>query len=98
MFDKMKALMEAQKKLQEVKRQLEETTFEIASPEGGVRITMNGSQEVREIALSAQIKEWETERLAKILKDTYNKAIKRSQELAAQKMQAVAGSALPGLF
>ena len=51
MFDKMKGLFEMQKKMQEVKKELENTDFDIQSSDGLVKITMNGAQEVKEITI-----------------------------------------------
>lgn len=95
MFDKMKQLMEMQKKMQEMKRELENTTFEVASADGLVKIVMSGAQEVKEVS----IKEGDLEKLSleKAVRDAYNKGIKRSQEVAAQKMKEITGFNLPGL-
>ena len=97
MFDKMKSLFEMQKKMQEVKRELENTNFDIQSSDGSVKITMNGAQEVKEVMIKDNLNETEKARLSNSLKDTFNRGIKRSQEIAAQKMQNVAGLNLPGL-
>ena len=97
MFDKMKQLMEMQKKMQEVKRVLDETSFDIQSSDGVVKITMNGSQEVKDVVIKDNLGESEKTRLAVSLKDTFNRAIKRSQEVAAQKMKDVTGFNIPGL-
>ena len=97
MFDKMKGLFEMQKKMQEVKRILEETNFDIQSSDGAVKITMNGAQEIQEVVIKDNLGESEKARLAASLKDTFNRAIKRSQEVAAQKMKEVTGFNIPGL-
>ncbi len=98
MFDKMKGLLEMQKKMQEVKRTLEETDFDLQSSDGVVKITMNGAQEVKAITVKDNLTQQERARLDAILKDTFNRAIKRSQEIAAQKMREVAGGLnIPGL-
>ena len=97
MFDKMKGLFEMQKKMQEVKRALEDTNFDLQSSDGAVKITMNGSQEIKEIVIKGNLEESEKARLASSLKDTFNRAIKRSQEVAAQKMKEVTGFNIPGL-
>ncbi|PIP19339.1 MAG: nucleoid-associated protein, YbaB/EbfC family [Candidatus Omnitrophica bacterium CG08_land_8_20_14_0_20_41_16] len=96
MFDKMKQLMEMQKKMQEMKRELDNTNFEIASSDGLVKITMNGAQEVKDIIIQAGIQGLEKATLEKALKDAYNRAIKRSHELAAQKMKDITGFNIPG--
>jgi len=98
MFDKMKALMDMQKKMQEMKRELDNTDFQIQSPDGLVKITMNGSQEVKEISIKADLKEIEKASLEKAIKDAYNMAIKRSHDIAAGKMKDITGLNLPGLI
>ncbi|MHB8155032.1 MAG: YbaB/EbfC family nucleoid-associated protein [Candidatus Omnitrophota bacterium] len=97
MFDKMKELFEMQKKMQEVKRELDNINFDIQSSDGAVKITMNGSQEIKEVVIKDNLGESEKARLGNSLKDTFNRAIKRSQEVAAQKMKEVTGFNIPGL-
>ena len=97
MFDKMKQLMEMQKKMQEMKRQLENTVFEVDSSNGMVKIAMNGSQEIKEVRIQANLKEIESSVLEDSVKDAVSKAIKRSQAVAAEKMKDVTGLSLPGL-
>ncbi|MFA5200404.1 MAG: YbaB/EbfC family nucleoid-associated protein [Candidatus Omnitrophota bacterium] len=97
MLDKMKALFEMQKKMQEVKRRLDSATFDIQSPDGAVKITMNGAQEVKDIAIKDNLDESERAHLADSIKDAFNRAIKRSQDIAAQKMKEVTGLNIPGL-
>lgn len=97
MFDKMKQLMEMQKKMQEMKRELDNTEFEILSSDNLVKITMNGSQEVKEVVLQVEPKDTDKRKLEQALKDAYNRAIKRSHDLAGRKMKDIAGFNLPGL-
>lgn len=97
MFDKMKRLMEMQKKMQDAKRELDHTNFEISSPDGLIKIVMNGSQEVKDVFLRDGFEGIDKIHLEKAVKDTYNRAIKRSQELAAEKMKNIAGFDIPGL-
>jgi len=97
MFDKMKGLFEMQKKMQEVKRVLEDTNFDIQSSDGLVKITMNGAQEVKAITVKDNLSDQEKAHLDGALKDTFNRSIKRSQEIAAQKMREVSGLNIPGL-
>ena len=97
MFDKMKALIEMQKKMQELKRELENTDFEITSFDNPLKIKMNGAQEVKEVNFLGDLSAMEKTNLEKTIKDTYNRAIKRSQDLAAEKMKGVTGLNLPGL-
>jgi len=97
MFDKMKQLMEMQKKMQEVKRELESATFDSLSVDGLIKITMNGAQEVKEVSIQTDLKTADKSVFEKAVKDAYNRAIKRSHDLAAEKMRNVTGLNLPGL-
>lgn len=97
MFDKMKQLMEMQEKMQEMKRQLDSISFEVTSVDGLVSVTMSGSQEVIKFVIHKELAGVAKADLEKITKDVYNKAVKRSQEIAATKMKEIAGLNLPGL-
>ena len=98
MFDKMKALMDMQRKMGEIKRELENTDFEISSFDGLIKITMNGSQEVKDVVVLKDLKETDKSGLEKAIKDAYNRAIKHSHDIAAQKMKDVTGLNLPGMI
>ncbi len=97
MFDKMKALMDMQKKMQEMKKQLENTTFDVQSSNGLIKITMNGAQEITDIKVAGDLAAIEAKALEQAMKDAFTKAIKQSQVVAAEKMKSVAGLNLPGL-
>ena len=97
MFNKMKGLMEMQKKMREVKRELENANFDIESSDKLVKITMNAAQEVKEVFISEDLEKLGKMHLESSLKDTFNRGIKRAQEIAAQKMKDVVGLDLPGL-
>jgi nucleoid-associated protein EbfC len=97
MFDKMKALMDMQKKMQEMKKQLENTTFDVQSSNGLIKITMNGAQEITDIKVVGDLAAIEAKALEQAMKDAFTKAIKQSQVVAAEKMKSVAGLNLPGL-
>lgn len=97
MFDKMKALMDMQKKMQEIKKQLETTVFDVESSNGLLKITMNGSQEIKEVRIQGNLKEIESSSLEHAIKDGLARAIKKSQSVAAEKMKNVTGLNLPGL-
>jgi len=98
MFDKMKDLLEMQKKMQEMKRELDNTNFDITSSDGLISLTMNGSQEVKEVTINKDINGLEKGTLEKAVKDAYNRAIKYSHDLAARKMKEVSGFNMPGLI
>lgn len=97
MLDKMKQLWEMQKKMQELKRELERTVFEVESPDGLVKVKMNGSQQVQEVTIPGGLEGADKARLEKAVKEALNRAIKRSQEIATEKMKQISGLNLPGL-
>lgn len=97
MFDKMKALMDMQAKMKQVKRELDAANIEVESPDGLIKITMSGSQEVREIKIQKRVAQEELPFLERALKEGFNKAMKRSQEIAAEKMKAITGMGFPGM-
>jgi hypothetical protein len=98
MFDKMKQFMEMQKKMQEMKRQLEETEFEVTSSDGSVKIMMSGSQEVRAVNIQGEIVAGQKNNLEQAIKDAYNRAIKQSHKIASEKMKDITGLNLPGML
>ena len=98
MFDKMKQLLELQRKVKELKHELESSTFEMHSPDGLIRIAMSGAQEVQQVTIKDNLQGMDKVKLESAIKDTYNMAIKRSQELAAEKMKGITGLNLPGLL
>jgi DNA-binding YbaB/EbfC family protein len=96
MFDKMKMLMDAKRKMEEMKNELENTVFEIKSSDGLVRVTMNGSQEVKEVKIQASTAD--SNALEVAVKDAVNRAVKHSHDITAQKMKDITGLNIPGLF
>jgi DNA-binding protein YbaB len=98
MFDKMKALMDMQKKMQELKSQLENTNFETTSSDAVVSINMSAAQEIKSVRINGDIQTMQKSSLESSFCDAVKRAIKRSQEIAAQKTREIAGLNLPGLI
>lgn len=93
MFDKMKELMEMKKQADRIRKELDAATVEVNDVRG-VKIVVSGSQNFRSLQIDeALVNAKEKNRLEADLLRSVNAAIKRSQELAAQKMKAV----MPGL-
>lgn len=89
MFDKFKQIAELKRmrdQAMQIQKQL--AMEEIVYEEGGVRVVMSGDQKVREITVNGQ----KDDRLANVL----SKAIQKSQQVAAQKLQGMTGG-LDGL-
>jgi len=90
MFDKFKQLGEMKKMRDEAMRiQRELTAEKVELNEGEIKIVISGDQKIQEL----EIKGESQPRLIEIL----NKAIKRSQEIAARKVQSMSGG-LSGLL
>ncbi|HMK08831.1 MAG TPA: YbaB/EbfC family nucleoid-associated protein [Anaerolineales bacterium] len=85
-------LREMQKKLEETRKQLAEETIEASSGRGAVRIVMSGTQECRQVLLTAEaIQKHDPEKLGELVRLAVNQAIKDSQLLAARKLGPIAG-------
>lgn len=82
MFDKAKMVSKAYK----LKKAIESEILEI--DESGIKITVSGDQKVKFLSVNGVEN--------KILLDTINKALKKSQEMAAKRMKDMGG--LEGLF
>lgn len=89
-FDKLKQLGEL-KKMRDQAMQIQQALAQekIEVEEQGIKVVMTGDQKVEEITIDGQGQN----RLVEVL----NKAIKRSQEVAAQKLQEMSGG-LGGLL
>jgi hypothetical protein len=82
MFDKAKMLAQAYK----LKKAVEAETVEVE--ENGVKVIVSGDQKVKFLSVNGMEN--------KVLVDTINKAMKKSQEQAAKRMKDMGG--LEGLF
>ena len=97
MFDKMRGLMEMKKKAEELKRELDSAEIEVDDVRG-IKIVISGSQNFQSVEIAAELLSPENQkRLENDLLRALNSAIKKSQNLAAQKMQAMTGFNIPGL-
>ncbi|HBR14834.1 MAG TPA: nucleoid-associated protein, YbaB/EbfC family [Candidatus Omnitrophica bacterium] len=96
MFDKMKELMEMKKQADKIKRELDSVSVE-ATDIRGIKIVINGSQNVQSIEIDeALLVAGNKKRFEADLMRSVNTAIRKSQNLAAQKMKAVMPG-FPGL-
>jgi len=82
MFDKAKMLAQAFK----LKKAIEAESIEVE--ESGIKVTVTGDQKIKFLSVNGVEN--------KILVDTINKALKKSQEMAAKRMKDMGG--LEGLF
>jgi len=92
----MKDLYKIQKEAKSVKKELK--NLHIEAEVSGIVVTINGEQEVVEVKIPEEM----TDKAAmqKALIEAFNKAIKKSQQIAADKMKGVMsglGLNLPGM-
>ncbi len=96
MLDKMKELMEMKRQADELKKELDASSVEVADVRG-ITLTINGSQYIQAVTLEeAMLSPANKKRLESDLLRAFNTAVKRSQELAAKKMRSMPGFNLPG--
>ena len=92
MFDKMKELMEMKKQADQLKRELSAATVEVSDIQG-IKVVVSGTQEFQSLTIEGSlIDPAKKEHLENDLLRSLNAAIKKSQNLAAQKMKNM----LPG--
>ncbi|MDP2691638.1 MAG: YbaB/EbfC family nucleoid-associated protein [Candidatus Gracilibacteria bacterium] len=89
MFDQAKDLYKLQKQAKQIKDEL--GNIHIEATEGGVKVTINGEQHVISITVEQDQYSGKNAQLENDLVVAMNKAIKKSQAIAAEKMKAVMG-------
>jgi nucleoid-associated protein EbfC len=95
MFDKMKDMYGLQKKAKAVKKELK--NLHIEAEHNGVTVVVDGQQEVVSINISDEAME-NKKKLEESVKKAFEKALKKSQQLAAERMKDIMGDlGLPGM-
>ena len=89
MLNKMKQLFEMQKSMQELKRSLEESNFDILSGNGMVKINMNAAQKINSININGNLAELDKTVLERSICEAYERALKHAQEVAAGKLKDI---------
>lgn len=95
MFDKLgqlKDLWNLKNQMQEIKKRLDNMVIKVQSPNHLFEVTVSGSQEVKEVTVAENVKDFSREKLAEELKAVINKAVKDSQAMAAQAMGGMVGN------
>lgn len=89
MFNKMKDLMEMKKQADRIKKELDSSIVEVNTV-NGVRIIVNGSQNFQSVEIDdALVHVDRKKQLEENVLRSINDAIKKSQNLAAQKMKVI---------
>lgn len=98
MFDKLgqlKDLWKLKSQMEELKKRLDAMVVKAEGPKHLVEITISGSQEIKEVRLAETYKEVSPAELGEEIKAAVNKAVRDSQNMAAQAMGGMAGLNMP---
>ena len=98
MLDKLKNLYEAQKKMTQMKKELENVVVEHSTAAGKIKISLDGTQKILSLSIDADlIKEDKKSLLEKEIVSCVNQASEKVQQVAAQKLKSSLGDLnLPG--
>lgn len=101
-FDKIKQakqLNDFRKQAQAIQKELKDTLIEATEADGKVKVVFTGEQKIEEVHIDPELLQPDKQRdLERYLKSTITQAITQSQQVAAQKMQGIAGGlGLPGM-
>lgn len=91
MFNKLKQLKDLRSQAKTMQNALSGEKIELEK--NGIKISMNGNMEIVEMSINNDLSK---EEIAKISKDLFNDAIKKTQRVMAKKMQEMGG--FPGLM
>jgi DNA-binding protein YbaB len=95
MFDQAKNLYQLQRQAKEIKKELKNTHIE--AEVDGIIVVIDGEQEVVSVAIPEQAHQ-NPGKLQENLVKAFNKAIKKSQQIAADKMKPMMGGmGIPGM-
>lgn len=95
MFDNVKNMYALQKQAKQIKKDLR--NIHIEAEEGSVIVVINGEQEIISVTIKPEFL-GDHKKIEKDLVIALNKAIKKSQQIAAEKMKGIMGEmGMPGL-
>ena len=94
LFSQMGDMYKLQKEAKKIKKELSKTY--IYAEEKGIKITVNGEQRVVSVEIQDESILLEKKSLEKAIMEAMNRAMKKAQEVAAEKMKSVMGG-FPGL-
>jgi len=93
----IKQAQQLQAKMEKVQQELEHETMEVSSGGGAVTIVITGHQQIKSVKIAPEAA-GDVEMLQDLVLTAVNEAVKKSQELAASRINAVtAGMDIPGL-
>ena len=93
----MRQARQFQEKLEKIQQELEKATVEASSGGGAVTVVMTGKQQVQSVKISPEAVD-DIEMLQDLVLTAMNEAVKKSKELAADRLGALTGGLkIPGL-
>jgi DNA-binding YbaB/EbfC family protein len=94
-----KDLNNLRKQAQQIQKELKDTLIEVTELDGAVKVVFTGEQKLEELHIDPQLLDPSKQKdLENAIKNSISQAIKQSQQVAAQKMQAITGGmGLPGM-
>ncbi len=99
-MDMQKMLKQAQQlqaKMEKAQQELEHETLEVSSGGGAVTIVITGHQQIKSVKIAPETA-GDVEMLQDLVLTAVNEAVKKSQELASSRLNALtAGMNIPGL-
>jgi hypothetical protein len=100
MLQMMKQARDLQKKMKKIQKKVEAAEITATAGGGMVTVVVNGSLEVRKIAIEdSVVQSGDTHMIEDLVLSAVNAAIKKAQDMMAEEMkQATGGMNLPGLF
>jgi DNA-binding YbaB/EbfC family protein len=95
----MRQAKELQAKLAKAQEELEDATLEASAGGGAVTITINGQQKVQSVKISPEaVDSQDVELLEDLILTAMNEAVRKSQELAQERLGSLTGGLkIPGL-
>ena len=99
-MDMQKMLKQAQQlqtKVEKAQQELEKETLEVSSGGGAMTVVITGHQQIKSVKIAPEAA-GDVEMLQDLVLTAMNEAIKKSQEMAASRINAItAGMNIPGL-
>lgn len=101
-FDKLKQakqINDFRKEAQKIQKELRDTLIEATEADGKVKVVFTGEQKIESINIDPELLTPDKQKdLEQYLKNCISQAVQQSQQVAAQKMQSIAGGlGLPGM-
>ena len=99
-FSNLSQARELKSKLDKVQKELSTITVEANAGKGAVRVTADGQQRIKSIAISPEVMNPEKQQyLEELVLKAVNEALTKSQKAAAKQLRGLTGGLkIPGLF